>query len=171
MMHYRTETGRKSALLAATLGCCILVPPASAQSATPASGTPVPAASAPSPYQRKHVSKREELHYGVMWGVDSLVVKLAESGEIIRFTYRVLDEDKAKVLNDKKSDPYLLALNAQVKLVVPSLEKIGQLRQSSTPVAGKAYWMAFSNKGRLVKRGDSVSVVIGQFRADNLIVE
>jgi hypothetical protein len=37
------------------------------------------------------------------------------------------------------------------ELVVPSLEKLGQLRQSSTPEAGKSYWMAFSNKGRAVK--------------------
>jgi len=33
------------------------------------------------------------------------------------------------------------------------------------------YWMAFSNKGRLVKRGDRVDVVIGQFRAEGLTVE
>jgi hypothetical protein len=55
--------------------------------------------------------------------------------------------------------------------VVPSLEKVGQLRQSTTPEAGKSYWMAFSNKGRLVKRGDHVSVVIGKFRADGLMID
>jgi hypothetical protein len=54
--------------------------------------------------------------------------------------------------------------------VVPSLEKVGQLRQSATPEAGKVYWMAFSNKGRLVKRGDRVNVVIGTFRAGGLVV-
>jgi hypothetical protein len=31
--------------------------------------------------------------------------------------------------------------------------------------------MAFSNKGRLVKRGDRVNVVIGKFRADGLVVD
>ena len=31
--------------------------------------------------------------------------------------------------------------------------------------------MAFSNKGRLVKRGDHVIVQIGQFQADGLVVE
>ncbi len=51
------------------------------------------------------------------------------------------------------------------------MDKVGKLRQSSTPEAGKSYWMAFSNKGRRVKRGDHVSVVIGQFRADGLVVE
>jgi hypothetical protein len=31
--------------------------------------------------------------------------------------------------------------------------------------------MAFSNKGGHVKRGDHVTVVIGQFRAEGLVVE
>ena len=45
------------------------------------------------------------------------------------------------------------------------------MRQNSTPEEGKSYWMAFSNKGRMVKRGDRVSIVIGNFRADGLIVD
>jgi hypothetical protein len=45
------------------------------------------------------------------------------------------------------------------------------LRQSSTPEAGKSYWMAFSNSGRVVKRGDRVDVVIGLFHANGLLVE
>jgi hypothetical protein len=94
-----------------------------------------------------------------------------ESGEIIRFAYRVLDAAKAQTLNDKKAEPSLIDPRSGVSLVIPSLEKVGKLRQSSTPVAGKSYWMAFSNKGRLVKRGDHVNVVIGQFRADGLVVE
>jgi hypothetical protein len=98
-------------------------------------------------------------------------VKWTESGEVIRFTYRVLDADKAMTLNDKKAEPALIDPQAGVKLVVPSMEKVGQLRQSSTPQAGKSYWMAFSNKGRLVKRGDRVNVMIGQFRADGLVVD
>jgi hypothetical protein len=82
-----------------------------------------------------------------------------------------LDADKARQLNDKKAEPVLIDPRAGVKLVVPQLEKVGQLRQSSTPIAGKSYWMAFSNKGRLVKRGDYVNVVIGNFRAEGLVVD
>ena len=107
----------------------------------------------------------------MVWGVDSLAVKWGESGEVIRFTYHVLDADKAKVLNDKKFKPSLIDPQAGVKLVVPSLENVGQLRQSAALEAGKSYWMVFSNKGRLVKRGDHVSVVIGDFHADGLVVD
>jgi hypothetical protein len=98
-------------------------------------------------------------------------VKSAESGEIIRFSYRILDSAKAAQLNDKRAEPSLIDAQAGVRLVVPSLEKVGQLRQATTPEAGKSYWMAFSNKGRLVKKGDHVSVVIGKFHADGLVVD
>ena len=111
------------------------------------------------------------MYYEGVWGVGELRVKAAESGEIIRFNYRVLDPDKAAVLNDKKAEPQLFDAQAGVKLVVPEMEKVGKLRQSSTPEAGKSYWMAFSNKGRLVKKGDHVDIVIGQFRAKGIVVD
>ncbi len=138
---------------------------------------PAPPALAPSApvtksrYKPNRPSKRAAEYYSLIWGVDSLSLKWTESGEVIRFSYRVLDAGKAKELNDKKHDPVLIDPQAGVKLVVPSLEKVGQLRQSATPEAGKSYWMAFSNKGRLVKRGDHVDVVIGQFRAEGLVVD
>jgi len=78
---------------------------------------------------------------------------------------------KAKVLNDKKFAPSLIDPQAGVSLVVPSMEQVGQLRQSTDPEEGKSYWMAFSNKGRPVKRGDHVNVVIGQFQANGLVVD
>jgi hypothetical protein len=125
----------------------------------------------PSHYLPSRFAGRAGAYYKVVWGIDSLSVKWTESGEVIRFAWRVLDPELAKVLNDKKIEPSLIDPKAGVSLVVPQLEKIGQLRQSQTPEAGRSYWMAFSNKGRPVKRGDRVEVVIGPFRAENLVVD
>jgi hypothetical protein len=139
-----------------------------------AQGTPATQIAPTTPrsrYKPSRFSKRAGEYYGLVWGVDSLTVKLVESGEVVKFTYRVLDANKAKALNDKKNEPSLIDPQAGVKLVVPSLEKVGQLRQTATPDDGKVYWMAFSNKGRHVKRGDHVMVVIGRFRADGLVVD
>lgn len=111
------------------------------------------------------------MYYEGAWGVGELRVKVAESGEIIRFNYRILNPAKAAVLNDKKAEPELFDAQARVKLTVPQMEKVGKLRQESTPKAGMTYWMAFSNPTLAVKRGDRVDVVIGSFRAINLIVE
>ena len=122
-------------------------------------------------YRPDRFAGRAGTYYRTVWGVDSLAVKWAESGELIKFTYAVVDASKAKLLNDKKFEPVLIDPQARVKLVVPALEKVGQLRNANTPEAGKSYWMAFSNKGRVVKRGDRVDVVIGQFRAEGLVVD
>jgi hypothetical protein len=111
------------------------------------------------------------MYYEGAWGVGDLRVKATESGELIRFNYRVLDPEKAAALNDKKAEPELIDSEAGVKLVVPQMEKVGKLRQSSTPKVGMTYWMAFSNPTRVVKRGHRVDVVIGQFRANGLVVE
>jgi hypothetical protein len=51
------------------------------------------------------------------------------------------------------------------------MQNVGQLRQSSTPEAGKTYWMAFSNSGRIVKPGHRVIVQIGPFQAEGLVVQ
>jgi hypothetical protein len=98
-------------------------------------------------------------------------VRLVESGELVRFSFRVLDPAKARVLNDKQTEARLEDPRAGVSLSVPVMEKVGQLRQTTVPEAGRAYWMTFSNKGRVVTRGDHVDVVIGQFRANNLVVD
>jgi len=78
---------------------------------------------------------------------------------------------KAAPLNDKRNEPSLVDELVHARLVIPALEKVGKLRQTSTPEAGKVYWMAFSNKERYVKRGHRVSVVIGKFRVDRVLVE
>jgi len=121
--------------------------------------------------QADRFAGRARAYYRLVWGIDDLNLKVVESGEIIRFTWRVLDAGKAGVLNDRKLEPVLIDPAAGVQLSVPVVEKIGPLRQSLAPEAGKSYWMAFSNKGTLVKPGDHVTVVVGPFRADGLVVD
>ena len=159
----------KLRLLAGVLAGGVCLSAIAAESTAPA-GKPA-AAAARSRYQPDRFAGRAGKYYQLVWGVDSLSVKLAESGEVVRFSYRVLDPDKARALNDKKNEPSLIDPRAGVQLVVPKMEKIGQLRQTATPEANKAYWMVFSNKGRPVKKGDRVDVVIGQFRAQGLVVD
>lgn len=163
-------------LLASLLAGSVEPSPAFAQSSqskeqSPAAAAKPVTASAPFRNQPSRLQKKATMYYETVWGVDSLTVKWAESGELIRFSYRVVDSEKAKALNDKKAEPSLIDPQARVKLVVPQMEKIGSLRQSSTPEAGKSYWMAFSNSGRPVKRGDRVDIVIGNFHARGLLVE
>ena len=100
-------------------------------------------------------------YYALTWGIDQLAVKLAESGQLARFNYRVLDAAKAKALNDRASSPNLLDEKAHAVLQVPTMEKVGPLRQSMPPDAGK-----------LLLPGSKIRwEVVGPIRVDGLIVQ
>jgi len=149
-----------------------------AQSSSTASPTTAAAKVQPTtkpsvPYRNQpdRLSKRAVAIYQSVWGIEAPNVKAVESGVILRFSYRVIDPEKAKPLHDKKLNPVLVCPEKGVKLVIPTMEKVGQLRQTSAPEAGKSYWMAFSNSGRLLKPGDRVDIVIGNFHAVGLLIE
>jgi len=160
------------AVAQAASGTALVTPPGKAPAplaVAPAQKTSV--AHKPYHYHTRELPKSGQQFFSMMWGVDSFSVKSLEAGEIIRFSYRVLEPAKAKLLNNKKAEPALIDREAGVSLVVPTMEKVGQLRQTATQEVGKVYWMAFSNKGRKVKPGHHVSVAIGTFRVDGLVVE
>src|SRR5579864_2111728 len=157
-------------LLAGTIACGGWALRSNAQS-QPARPPAAPAAAPTARPQPARLDKHAVAYYATVWGIEEPTVKWAEAGELIRFSYRIIDPEKAKTLNDKALEPSLIDPEAHVKLVVPSLENVGALRQSSPPEAGKVYWVAFSNSGRPVRRGHHVDVVIGNFHAVGLIVE
>jgi hypothetical protein len=109
--------------------------------------------------------------YKSLWGIDSLRVAYTSSGNLLRFTYRVVDPQRAAPLADKKLTPSLYSPKHHAVLSVPVMEKVGPLRQAMEQKAGMEYWMAFSNRGQLVKPGERVNISIGSFHADGLRVE
>ncbi|HTG18281.1 MAG TPA: hypothetical protein VK747_23770 [Blastocatellia bacterium] len=162
-------------ILGLILAGAIFLSPGSAQTpqaAAPPSNAPTSATPRPhSHYVPNHSPRKAAEYYSVLWGVDSLMVRAAESGSLIRFSYRVTDPAKAAIFNDKKIEAFLDSPSHGIRLVIPSLEKVGQLRQTNPPEAGKSYWMAFSNPTHALKRGDHVNVVIGRVHAEGLVVE
>lgn len=136
---------------------------------SPSAPSSKPGAMASFPYVRR--SARGDTFYKRLWGIDNVVVRETSSGLMIRFSYRVADAEKAKVLNDKKAIPYLIEEKTGAALQVPMMEKVGQLRQTATPQNGREYWMVFANKGQFVKPGSRVDIVIGKFRVNGLVVE
>jgi hypothetical protein len=152
-------------VIAASLVLC-----ATATATDTTSAAPVTAPKKTSPYVPGLTTDAKK-YYATIWGVDQLRVRLAESNQLVRFDYRVLDATKAAALNDRASNPLLLDEAAHAVLYVPQMEKVGPLRQSMKPQDGQVYWMVFSNKGEPVKVGHKVSVVIGPFRADGLVVQ
>ena len=176
-MSKKSATASHLILLAVSLAVSTFVSPARAQSLQGKdknAGAAAKPAATSTPYRNQpdRIAKREAAYYEAVWGIEVPSVKAVESGVILRFNYRVLDPEKAKPLNDKKLNPLLVSPDKGIQLVVPSMEKVGQLRQAPHELeAGKSYWMAFSNSGRLLKPGDRVDIVIGNFHARGLLVE
>jgi hypothetical protein len=90
---------------------------------------------------------------------------------MVDFRYKVLDAEKAAALFSKKTKPYLIHQKTGKVLAVPRTAKVGPLMSSYHPKQDRIYWMFFGNQTRLVQKGDKVTVVIGDFKAENLIVE
>ena len=109
--------------------------------------------------------------YSSQWGIDSLRVASTSSGNLLRFTYRVVDPRRAAPLADKSLTPSLYSPKHHAVLSVPVMDKVGPLRQAMGQTAGTEYWMAFSNRGQIVKSGERVNITIGSFHADGLRVE
>jgi hypothetical protein len=106
------------------------------------------------------------------WGIETAGLHLSAKGRMIDFRYRVLDAEKASRLSDRNVKPTLTDLATGAVLHVPSFPKIGTLRQTSAkPAAEKVYFIIFANTGMPVKPGSRVTVAIGDFKAENLIVE
>ncbi len=124
-----------------------------------------------SPYTRTRETQKAHEYYPAAWGVEHLQTAMTSSGNLIRFTFRVVDPQRAKPLGDHAAKPYMYAPRTHAVLQVPTMEKIGQLRQLGNLEPNKDYWMVFSNKGNLVRSGDRVNVIIGPFHAEGLLVE
>jgi hypothetical protein len=122
-------------------------------------------------YRPQYLTQSARQYYRSQWGVDDLRVQRAASGELIRFSYRVVDPMRAAMLGAERNVPYLIDPRRGAVLQIPKLEQVGDLRQRGEPVAGMTYWMAFSNKNQPVKAGDRVGVSIGSFHADGMLVE
>ncbi len=130
-----------------------------------------PVSKHPSPYQGNSQNVQAREFYSAAWGIDRLRVSSTMSGNLIRFSFRVVQPKIATALGDHEATPHLFAPRTNAMLQVPNMEQIGQLRQLHTDEVNKDYWMVFSNKGNLVHRGDRVNVIIGKFHADGLVVE
>ena len=105
------------------------------------------------------------------WGVRVESIHLSAAGYMIDFRYHVLDAKKAKPLFDPLTKPYLIDQNSGAVFAVPVPPKVGQLRNVKNVKEGKTYFVFFANPGNYVKAGNRVTVVIGDFRAENLVVQ
>jgi hypothetical protein len=105
------------------------------------------------------------------WGLKIVAVRLTSAGSLLDFRYRVIDPEKVSPLLDRNAKPYLVDQASGVRLSVPNMPKVGSLRAKGKPETDRVYFILFGNSRGLVKKGSKVTVVVGDFKAEDLVVE
>ena len=105
------------------------------------------------------------------YGMQVTSIRMSANDHMIDFRYRVLDPKKVDTLFAENAKPYMVHAASGKVLAVPRTAKVGPLMSTYQHKQDRIYWMFFGNQGKLVHAGDEVSVVIGDFRANNLFVQ
>jgi hypothetical protein len=107
------------------------------------------------------------------WGIRPVSLRPTLGGSMLDFRFKVVDAEKARPLFDRKLKPYLYDPSSGVALGMPEDGKLGALRASlrNPPVAGKLYYVVFANGYGTVKQGREVTVVMGDCKLENVVVQ
>jgi hypothetical protein len=98
-------------------------------------------------------------------------LRATAAGYMLDLRLRVLEPRRAAALLARRLEPRLVTADGVV-LSVPVAPKLGALRQ--TALAAKPdgrYFVLFANPGQRVRRGDRVSVELGELLAREVAVE
>jgi hypothetical protein len=120
---------------------------------------------------KNDVSKKDKMQIAEKkWGIRPLSIQLTAAGSLLDYRFRIVDPDKALALMKRGDKAFLIDQASGAKLPVPRT-KVGPLRQTGTkPKAGKVYPILFSNTGKVIKSGSKVTLVVGDFRMENIVV-
>ena len=110
----------------------------------------------------------------LQWGIRVEGLRLSSAGSMLDFRYRVLDAKKAAPLLDGKSQPTLLDAAHGARLGVPESPVLGRIRQTARNnniLLDRNYFILFGNPGKVLRSGDTVTLLLGQVKVTDLTVQ
>jgi hypothetical protein len=129
-------------------------------------------ATTPGMAPEKPVSQETILTPEEKWGLRILRVRLTAGGHMLDLRYQVTDPEKASPLLDRKIKPYLIDQNTGERLSVPNMPKVGSLKQRVDQAdTEKTYFILFGNSRGIVRQGSLVTLILGDFKQEDLVVE
>jgi hypothetical protein len=99
------------------------------------------------------------------------VVGATIKGPVIDIEFQVIEPEKARPVLFPDTERYLIDAKTGTTLRPPSGPRGGLVRPVRELVGAGRYVASFTNPGGQVKSGDKVSLVVGDFRVDNVIVK
>lgn len=106
-----------------------------------------------------------------MLGINITSLRMTAAGHMLDLRYKVTDEKMAAAFLNAGTRPFLVHDGTGTVLGVPALEKVGRLQQTrNPPTEGITYFMFFENLLNAVKKGDTLTLVIGDTYIEGLRV-
>jgi hypothetical protein len=112
----------------------------------------------------------EKSQLEVDWGIKVESARLSAAGYMVDFRFRVLDAAKAAQIFDRKTMPHMIDQATGATFIVPTPPKIGQLRSGGNIQEGKIYFIFFANPAKYVKSGNKITVEVGDFKVQDIVV-
>ena len=105
-------------------------------------------------------------------GIEVVAIRTTAAGSMLDFRFKVLDKEKSMPFFLQELKPHLIDEKTGAVLEVPVPAKGGPMRPTSrNPRVGITYFMLFGNPGHFIKKGNSITIVVGENRVERLIVE
>lgn len=106
------------------------------------------------------------------WGVQVTSMRMTMADSAVDLRIKVLDPVKAASLADGKTKAYLVNEVSGKRIMMPTPPKEGAFPPTSNKlIAGKTYFALLGDPGKSLQRGSKVTLVIGDSRTTNLILE
>jgi hypothetical protein len=161
--------------------------PPQANETAEATATGVPAAVTTRAADAKPVATARPSPLEVQWGIQIAGLELAIGGSAVDLRYKVVDPEKAALLAECNTAPYLIDQASGAKIPMTPSEKEGAFPQRSRArmarqagafppspnrlMIDKINSILFPNLDRKVRSGSKVVLVLGNSRTDALTVE
>lgn len=105
------------------------------------------------------------------WGIKVESAMLSAGGYMVDFRFRVLDAAKAARIFDRRTMPYMIDQATGAKFIVPNPPKVGPLRSGGNIKEGRTYFIFFANPAKYVKSGNKITIVVGDFKIQDVVVD
>jgi predicted secreted protein len=105
------------------------------------------------------------------WGIRPLSIRQTADGHMLDFRYRIIDAEKASPLFSPTIKPIIIDEDTGAVMAVPNVPKVGSMRSTRKPIKDRNYAILFANPHKHIKPGHKVTIVIGDYRAEHLVVE
>ena len=108
------------------------------------------------------------------FGIEITSIRRSAADSILDIRYKIADEEKAAFMMDRTKDAFLLDQESGKVVAVPNTVRIGPMRTTmrfGKPTKGRTYYILFGNPEQMIGQGSKVTLIVGDMKVRDLVVE